>query len=128
MQNGDVYDTGCPSRPIMEHVTSRWGVLVLHALRSETLRFSALRRKITGVSEKMLTQTLQTLERDGLVHREVFPVIPPHVEYSLTRMGEEVAGCVATLFTWIEGNTEAVLAAQARYDDAKHRVSHPVAT
>ena len=128
MRNGDVYDAGCPSRPIMEHVTSRWGVLVLHALRSETLRFSALRRKITGVSEKMLTQTLQTLERDGLVHREVFPVIPPHVEYSLTRMGEEAAGCVAALFTWIEGNTEAVLAAQAQYDEAKHRVGHPIAT
>lgn len=119
MLTGDVYDRNCPSRPIMEHVTSRWGVLVLHALRTETLRFSRLRRKIIGVSEKMLTQTLQTLERDGLVHREVFPVIPPHVEYSLTPLGEGAAVHVAALFTWIEDNTGAVLAAQDRYDGRK---------
>ncbi|TWP50115.1 helix-turn-helix transcriptional regulator [Lentzea tibetensis] len=103
----------------MEHVTSRWGVLVLHALRSETLRYGRLRRKIIGVSEKMLTQTLQTLERDGLVHREVFPVIPPHVEYSLTPLGEGAAARVAALFAWIEDHTSDVVAAQDRYDDRK---------
>lgn len=74
----------CPHRLVLEHVTSRWGVLVLMQLLDRPYRFSELRRAIGRVSEKMLTQTLQTLERDGLVHRDAQPVIPPRVDYSLT--------------------------------------------
>lgn len=110
----DVYAPNCPTRGILEHVTSRWGVLVLVALLEGTHRFSELRRKIGGVSEKMLAQTLQTLEADGFVHREVFPEIPPRVEYSLTALGQDVAIRVQGLVLWIEGNVERVLTARAR--------------
>lgn len=100
----DVMVAACPSRRILSHVTSRWGVLVLIALRDQTLRFSALRRHIGGVSERMLAQTLQTLEADGFVIRRSFDVVPPHVEYSLSPLGEEVTGKVAALAEWIEDN------------------------
>jgi len=112
----NVNAAACPSRHVLEHVTSRWGVLVLAALRGETLRFSALRRLIEGVSEKMLAQTLRALERDGFVRRVAHPVIPPHVEYSLTPTGREVAERVSDLARWVEGHLSGVLAAQARYD------------
>lgn len=91
MRRGNVFAEECPSREILRHVTSRWGVLILVALLDGTHRFSDLRRKVGGVSEKMLSQTLQALEADGFVLRTSFPVVPPHVEYSLTAPGEEVA-------------------------------------
>ncbi|MEO6291141.1 MAG: helix-turn-helix domain-containing protein [Burkholderiaceae bacterium] len=103
-QRGELFAVACPSRKVLQNVTSRWGVLVLVALMSGTYRFSELRRKIGGVSEKMLAQTLQALEADGFVLRTAFPVVPPHVEYSLTRMGHEVAHEVESLADWIEGN------------------------
>ena len=93
-------------------MTSRWGVLVLVALLAGTHRFSDLRRKIGGVSEKMLAQTLQWLEQDGLVRRTAYPVVPPHVEYDLTPMGLEVARHVEQLVDWIEDNLGAILAAR----------------
>lgn len=100
----DVLDKMCPSRIVLNHVTSRWGVLVLIALQDHTLRFSELRRVVGGVSEKMLSQTLKTLEQDGFVHRESFEVVPPHVEYSLTLHGQEVTVHVKALATWVEEN------------------------
>jgi DNA-binding HxlR family transcriptional regulator len=109
---GDVFAALCPSRGVLEHVTSRWGVLVLVGLQEGTLRFSELRRRVAGVSEKMLSQTLQALEDDGFVLREVYAVIPPRVEYSLTSMGREVAAQVEALTDWIEENIERI--AQAR--------------
>ncbi|QRN98078.1 helix-turn-helix transcriptional regulator [Archangium violaceum] len=112
-QRGELFAPACPSRGVLEHVTSRWGVLVLVALLEGTHRFSELRRKVGGVSEKMLAQTLQALEADGFVRREVFPVIPPHVEYSLTPLGQEVAERVEGLADWIEENLGRVLAARA---------------
>lgn len=109
--------TMCPERAIMEHVTSRWGVRVLQALSNgEAWRFSDLRRELANVSEKMLTQTLRTLERDGFVHREVKPVIPPHVEYSLTPLGKGAAGHLVALASWIEANHPEVAQAQRSYD------------
>lgn len=98
----------CPSRRILSHVTSRWGVLILIALRETPLRFSALRRRIGGVSERMLAQTLQTLEADGFILREVRDVVPPHVSYSLTPLGREVCGHVAALAGWIEVNLDRI--------------------
>lgn len=109
----------CPQRLLLEHVTSRWGVLVLLALEERSFRFSELRREIGGVSEKMLTQTLQTLERDGIVHREAQPVIPPRVDYSLTDLGREAAAQVRALSEWTDRRMERVLEARTRYDEAR---------
>ena len=112
----DVYNRMCPSRGVLEHVTSRWGVLVLAALSERTHRFSELRRRVDGVSEKMLAQTLQTLERDGFVLRRAFPVIPPHVEYSLTGLGAEAAELVVQLAEWAQRRVPDVLAAREAAD------------
>jgi DNA-binding HxlR family transcriptional regulator len=101
---GDVFADKCPSRLILNHITSRWGVLVLVALLAGTHRFSELRRKIAGVSERMLAQTLQVLEKDGFIDRRSLPVVPPHVEYSLTPLGVEVAEQVRNLVDWITQN------------------------
>ncbi|MFF3917623.1 winged helix-turn-helix transcriptional regulator [Streptomyces sp. NPDC001852] len=114
----------CPHRLVLEHVTSRWGVLVLIQLLDRPYRFSELRRAITGlggrgVSEKMLTQTLQTLERDGLVHRDAKPVIPPRVDYSLTGLGREAAEQVRALAQWTERRMDDVLGARRAYDEAR---------
>ncbi len=100
----------CPSREVLKHVTSRWGVLVLMALETETLRFSVLRRRIGGVSERMLAQTLQWLEGDGMVSRVAFQVVPPHVEYSLTPLGQEAARHVRALADFIETNMPTIAA------------------
>jgi len=99
---GDLMAAGCPSRDVLKRLTSRWGVLVLIALQSGTRRFGDLRRAIGGVSERMLAQTLQGLELDGMVERKAFRVVPPHVEYSLTPLGREAAGKVCDLADWIE--------------------------
>lgn len=100
----DVLDKMCPSRILLNHVTSRWGVLILIALQDQTLRFSELRRIIGDVSERMLAQTLRTLVDDGFVDRKSFDVVPPHVEYSLTPHGQGVAVHVKALATWVEDN------------------------
>ena len=109
LHSGELFAPDCPSRIVLQHVSSRWGVLVLVALLAGTHRFSDLRRKIGGVSEKMLAQTLQFLELDGFVLRKSYPVVPPHVEYSLTPMGTEVARHVEGLVDWIEGNLPRIL-------------------
>lgn len=101
---GVVLSHDCPSRNVLHHVTSRWGVLVLVVLSGGTYRFSALRRKIGGISERMLAQTLKDLEGDGFVKRVSFPVVPPHVEYSLTPLGAEISEKVESMVNWIEGN------------------------
>jgi DNA-binding HxlR family transcriptional regulator len=117
---GEILARDCPSREILNHVCSRWGVLVLVVLLDGMHRFSELRRKIGGVSEKMLSQTLQSLEQDGFVDRKALPVVPPHVEYSLTPLGEEVAMQVNGLTTWIEQNLPRIMdARQARTDAAE---------
>ncbi|KAB7843295.1 helix-turn-helix transcriptional regulator [Streptomyces mobaraensis NBRC 13819 = DSM 40847] len=112
----DVNAANCPSRQLLEHITSRWGILALAALLDGSHRFGELRRRIGGVSEKMLAQTLQTLERDGFVHRHAHPVIPPRVDYTLTPLGERAARQVWSLARWVEGHVEEVAAAQERYD------------
>lgn len=111
----------CPSRLVLEHVTSRWGVLVLAALLERPYRFGELRRTVGGVSEKMLTQTLRTLERDGFVRRDAEPVIPPRVDYSLTPLGREAAEQVWGLARWTERRLEAVERARETYDGARSR-------
>ncbi|WP_434594879.1 winged helix-turn-helix transcriptional regulator [Streptomyces sp. A5-4] len=115
----DVNRAVCPSRVVLEHVTSRWGVLVLAALLERSYRFSELRREIGGVSEKMLAQTLQTLERDGFVDRDAKPVIPPRVDYTLTELGREAADQVWALARWTERRMDLVLRARETYDEAR---------
>ncbi|MFJ3482985.1 winged helix-turn-helix transcriptional regulator [Pseudomonas sp. NPDC090202] len=112
IRSGEVLARDCPSREILNHVCSRWGVLVLVVLLDGMHRFSELRRKIGGVSEKMLSQTLQSLEQDGFVDRKALPVVPPHVEYSLTPLGREVAVQVDGLTSWIEQNLPRIMAAR----------------
>lgn len=104
LARGDVMAAACPSRGVLRHLTSRWGVLVLIALQLGTHRFSDLRRRIGGVSERMLAQTLQFLEADGIVERRDFQTVPPRVEYTLTPLGIEAAEKVAALADWIEIN------------------------
>jgi DNA-binding HxlR family transcriptional regulator len=114
IRRGEVFAVECPSRAILNHVTSRWGVLVLVALTEGTHRFSELRRKIGGVSEKMLAQTLQQLEQDGFINRVSHPVVPPHVEYSLTSLGEDIGKQVESLTDWIETNLPKIMLAQQK--------------
>ncbi len=114
MRRGEVFAVECPSRNILKHVTSRWGVLVLVALMEGRHRFSDLRRKIGGVSEKMLAQTLQQLEQDGFIDRVSHPVVPPHVEYSLTPLGEDIGRQVESLTDWIETNLPKIVKAQRK--------------
>ena len=114
----DVFACACPSRQTVATVAGKWGVLALAALHDGTYRFNALRRRVDGVSEKMLSQTLQALERDGLVRREVQGTIPPRVEYSLTPFGARVAAKLVELVTLVEAEMPAVLEARARYDAA----------
>ncbi|WP_221793531.1 winged helix-turn-helix transcriptional regulator [Oceanobacter mangrovi] len=118
LRQGNLFAGPCPSRQVLKNVSSRWGVLVLISLRDGTHRFSELRKRIDGVSEKMLAQTLQALEHDGFVSRIAYPVVPPHVEYSLTDMGEEVARLVAALADWIETSLPRITAAQQQAEAA----------
>ncbi|GKV90194.1 winged helix-turn-helix transcriptional regulator [Pectobacterium carotovorum] len=106
---GELFTVDCPSRGVLKHVSSLWGVLCLISLREGTLRFGELRRKASGVSEKMLAQTLKRLEEDGFVLRFSHQVVPPYVEYSLTPLGREVSEQVATLADWIELNISRVM-------------------
>ncbi|MBW4718556.1 winged helix-turn-helix transcriptional regulator [Saccharothrix obliqua] len=109
----DVFAKDCPSRSVLEHLTGRWGVLTLAGLRKGPARFNALRRRIDGVSEKMLAQTLQALERDGFVRREVLAAMPPSVNYSLTDLGETTADHLLALIGHVEAHMPAVLEARA---------------
>lgn len=109
---GELLAAECPSRAVLGHITSRWGVLVLVVLLDGTHRFSQLRRAIGGVSEKMLAQTLDALAYDGLVLRVAQQVVPPHVEYSLTPLGREAASRLEVLVDWIEDNFPLIRAAQ----------------
>jgi DNA-binding HxlR family transcriptional regulator len=115
----DVFARACSSRQVLENVAGKWGILALAALSEGAYRFNALRRKVDGVSEKMLSQTLHALERDGLVHREVHTTIPPRVEYSLTPFGARVAAKLLDLIDLVEGEMPSVYTAQERYDSAK---------
>ncbi|MFD9003169.1 winged helix-turn-helix transcriptional regulator [Streptomyces sp. NPDC059582] len=115
----DVFAKACPSREALEHVTGRWGTLTLGALYEGSLRFNELRRRVEGVSEKMLSQTLHALERDGLVLREAQSTNPPRVDYELTPLGSEVAQRLLALIQVLEGGMDDVLAARESYDETR---------
>ncbi len=104
-----VFTNGCPTRTVLDHVMSKWGVLVLLTLSDGTRRWGALRREVDGISEKMLASTLRTLEADGLVHRESYPEVPPRVEYALTDLGRDLMERMLPLMEWIAANSTAML-------------------
>ncbi|MDH1800874.1 winged helix-turn-helix transcriptional regulator [Acinetobacter johnsonii] len=111
---GQVLSTECPSREILEHLTSKWSVLVLRCLSDGVHRFSELKQRIEGVSEKMLSQTLKTLEHDGFILRTVYPVVPPKVEYQLTILGSQAAEKTMYLIVWIEKSLPEILESKER--------------
>jgi DNA-binding HxlR family transcriptional regulator len=115
----DVFGVACPSRPVLEDVTGRWGALAMGALADGPMRFNELRRRVEGVSQKMLAQSLQALERDGLVNREVQSTFPLKVEYSLTPTGEVLAAKLLDLIGYLTGSMPGILEAQESYDRAR---------
>ena len=100
--NGSVMDAQCPSRLVLDRIADKWTALIIHVLAHGTKRYAALQREIGGISQKMLTQTLRSLERDGLVQRTVYPVVPPKVEYALTRLGRTLIEPLQALCRWSE--------------------------
>jgi DNA-binding HxlR family transcriptional regulator len=106
------YSANCPTRLVLDRIADKWAVLILGLLRKDTMRFNQLRRKIDGISQKVLTQTLRGLEADGLVKRTVFPTVPVTVEYELTPLGRSLADTMEGVRVWAEQNIEEVLAAR----------------
>ncbi|WP_158785077.1 helix-turn-helix domain-containing protein [Pantoea sp. BAV 3049] len=121
LRRGELLDANCPSREVLKRLTSRWSLLVLVALEEETLRFGELRRKIGGVSERMLAQTLRYMEEDGFVERIAYEVVPPHVEYRLSPLGQQVRGQVAGLADWIEMNLHQIMDHRRDFASAPER-------
>jgi DNA-binding HxlR family transcriptional regulator len=115
----DVLAEACPTRQVVNRIGDRWSLLVLYALEDgSTLRFAELRRAVQGITQKMLTQTLRLLERDGLVRREVFAAVPPHVEYSLTPLGRGLSGRIAAIREWAYASMDDIEAARRDFDRA----------
>ncbi|GAA1565102.1 helix-turn-helix domain-containing protein [Kribbella hippodromi] len=112
----DVFNSDCPGREVLNHLTSRWASLILVALRNGPLRFHELRGIVGGISEKMLSQNLRTLVRDGLLSREVLPSVPPSVRYDLTPLGADAVVPLIAMVKWVRTNTPTVLAAQQNHD------------
>lgn len=118
--HGSPYRADCPTRHLLDRIGDRWTVLVVVALSDGSARFSELRRRIEGISQKMLTQTLRGLERDGLVHRTVYPEVPVRVEYSLTEAGRTLREPLRALQEWAIAHLGHVAASQQAYDQANH--------
>ena len=109
-EHDQVFTENCPTRTVLDHVMSKWGVLVLLALSEGTARWGELRRAVDGISEKMLASTLRTLEADGFVARTAYPEVPPRVEYALTRTGEELVDRMLPLMGWIADHADDIVA------------------
>ena len=109
LQTDGILPAACPTRTVLDHVTSKWGVLLLVALSESGMRWGELRRVVEGISEKMLAQTLRTLEADGLVHREVTATVPPRVDYSLTALGADLVARLLPLMDWIVDHADDIV-------------------
>jgi DNA-binding HxlR family transcriptional regulator len=120
MKTPNAYSADCPTRQILDRVGDKWAVLILLLLREQPVRFNQLRRSIEGISQKMLSQVLKSLERDGLIRRHAIATVPVTVEYSITPLGVTLAAAVDPLRDWAESHLKEVLASQRRYD-AQHR-------
>lgn len=115
---GDVYSANCPTRKLLDRVADKWSVLILLLLGQEAMRFNALKRRIDGVSQKMLSQTLRSLERDGLLSRTVVATVPVTVTYAITPLGCGLIGSLQSMIDWAETHMDDVASAQRVYDDA----------
>jgi DNA-binding HxlR family transcriptional regulator len=113
----DVMAAACPTRQVIGRIGDKWTLLTLYALGERTVRFSELRRAVDGVSQKMLTQTLRGLERDGLVSRRVYATVPPKVEYSVTPLGASLQDVIATFRAWAYGHMDEIATARGGYDE-----------
>jgi DNA-binding HxlR family transcriptional regulator len=123
----DAYLRGCASRAVLNLIANKWTCLVVGALRNGTvMRFGELRRRLDGITQKMLTQTLRDLERDGLVRRTVYPSVPPRVEYRLTDLGHSVSGLLDAVRSWSETHIDEIQAARALYDERASRELEPI--
>ena len=111
----NVFDSNCPTRQVLDCIADKWTVLIIRRLAEGTLRFAQLRRSVDGISQKVLTNTLRTLERDGIVTRRIYASVPPKVEYSLTNLGRSLCNLVEGICSWAEANIERVLAAREMY-------------
>ena len=123
MKAPNAYSADCPTRQILDRVGDKWAVLILLLLRQQPVRFNALRRTIEGISQKMLSQVLKSLERDGLIRRRAIATVPVTVEYSITPLGQTLAAAVDPLRDWAERNLKEVLVAQRRYDAQRKEVA-----
>src|SRR5579884_347658 len=112
----DIFQENCMSRQVLQLIADQWTPLVIYALVDGTMRFGQLLKRIDGISRKMLTQTLRSLERNGLVQRVVYPVVPPVVEYSLTPLGKTLVEPIKALTDWAYGHLQEVAQAQTAYD------------
>jgi DNA-binding HxlR family transcriptional regulator len=112
----DVLNAQCPTRRVLDLIADKWTTLVIYLLSDGTLRYSDLHRAIHGISQKMLTQTLRNLETSGLVHREVYPEVPPRTEYSLTPLGATLIEPLGTLCAWAEEHMPELERARVRYE------------
>ncbi|AJC80087.1 HxlR family transcriptional regulator protein [Rhizobium etli bv. phaseoli str. IE4803] len=110
--------SNCPVRDMMQQIGGKWSTLLLEVLAAEPRRFGELRRMLPDISQRMLTQTLRDLQRDGYIAREVFPTKPPSVEYSMTDLGRSLYQPLSQLLNWAEANHDAVRAARSRFDSA----------
>jgi DNA-binding HxlR family transcriptional regulator len=126
LRAGDIYDVTCPSRSVIQMLADKWTMLVIEALSSGPMRFGELRRQVGSITQKMLTQTLRSLERDGLVLRVVYPSAPPSVEYSLTAIGVSITTITGQMCRWAEDNMKPVLVARLDYDARVGHDEHPV--
>ena len=110
-----VYSEQCPSRNVLEAISDKWSILVINRLSLKTCRFGELRREVGGISQKMLMQTVQKLERYGFISRKEYPVLPMKVEYSITPLGEELSNIVAMLTSWTEANMNEIIQAEKKF-------------
>ncbi|MEV6520578.1 helix-turn-helix domain-containing protein [Longispora sp. NPDC051575] len=110
----DVYSAECPTRQVLNHIAGKWTILIVDALADGTMRYTDLGRRIEGVSQKMLTQTLRQLEADGFLTRTVHPTVPPRVDYELTDLGRSLAGPIAALREWTEAHINEIERARRR--------------
>lgn len=122
----DVYEALCPTRLVLDRLADKWALLILDRLEGGPVRFNDLRRDIRNITQKVLSQTLKKLERDGIVSRRVHATVPVTVEYALTPLGATLTRTVSALAHWAEHNMDAILAAQAAYDAASAKAAAPV--
>lgn len=119
----NVFDSNCPTRQVLDRVADKWTVLIVQSLSGGTLRFAQLRRTVDGISQKVLTNTLRGLERDGIVTRRIYASVPPKVEYSLTDLGRSLCQSVQGVCCWAEANIDQVQAAREIYDQSPREPS-----